>query len=233
MGKTGDYMLDQYQPGPNNPYSSKEVARAVSRVAELVPSGFSVTIEGTPLYAGQPWNESHEFGFNGLLALQISSLRDRGCTPLHIAMVDDYTTGQSVDVSYFTRQMRQQPDVTHYESYFAVEAEARLQQLRGARRAMVLRGEFRLMDGSQPRLSVQSGRASCELLDACFQLTKGSGTHIIIHPTEFVSQQQGMREILYAINGGKLPGNFINIFFKRNVLSRILFTDHHGRTKNV
>ena len=226
-------MLDQYQPGLNNPYASREVSRAVLRVADLVPSGSLVTIEGTPLYAGQPWDESHEFGFNGLLALQLSLLRDRGYSPLHIAMVDDYTTDQETDVTTFTRQMRQQPDITHFESYFADEAEARLQHLRDARRTMVLRGELRLMEGSQPRLRVQSGRVSCELLDACFQLTKGTGIHIIIHPTEFVSQQQGMREILSAINGDKLPGIFINIFFKRNVLSRILLTDHHGRTRTI
>lgn len=211
---------------------SSEIIRAVRKIAQLIPSGSAVTVEATPLYAGKKWDETHEVGFNGILPLQVEALQDRGCRPVHIAMVDDYTTGQSADSDHFTHKMKNRPERVRFESEFAQQAEDRLARLRSARRVTAYNGELHLTDGSRPRLTVRSGRVSCELLDACFQETKGEGTHIIIHPTNFIHQQEGMRDVLSAMRG-RLPGNIINIFFRRTNLSRVLFTDVSGRTTHV
>ena len=163
-------MLDQYQSRLENPYASKEVIRAVSRVAELVPVGSQVTVEGTPLYAGQSWDNSHEFGLNVLLPLQIIALCDRACSPIHVVMIYDFTTGETADTDYFVLQMRQPPEQVYYESQFAITAEQYIKKLISMRHVTRFNGELHLARGSGPRLTVRSGRASCELLDACFQI---------------------------------------------------------------
>jgi len=185
------------------------------------------------MYSDKPWDETHEYGYNTFLPPLVDTLQGRGCRPVHVAMFDDYTTGQRGKLDNYIQRMKVRPERVHHESEFARPAEEHLARLRSARRVAAYNGEFHLTGGNRPRLTVRSGRPSCELLDACFQDTKGRGTHIIIHPTDFVHQQEGMRDILGAINGDRWPGSIINVFFRRTNLSRVLFTDHSGRTKNV
>lgn len=207
--------------------------RALSAVADLIGSGSNVTVEGTPLYAGEPWGQTHEFGMNALLPVAQTLFRQRGCSVTHHAMVDDFTTGVLEDISRFAIQMRYPPDTVVYESSFTTEAENALRSFTASRRTFPRGGEIVLHSPSQPRLRVKSGRVSCELLDACFQSHKRGETHVIFHPTEFVGQQEGMREVLRELCGGRLPATFINVFFKNNAMSRVFITDTYGKTKRV
>ena len=160
-------------------------------------------------------------------------LIQRACSTTHVALIDDFTTGQFEDAQNFTLQMRLPPQIIFYESQFAETAEEALRYLETNGKTFSRNGEMLLRTGSIPRVRVRSGRVSCELLDACFQRKKMGDFHIIFHPTEFINQQQGMREVLSAINSGSLPAVFINAFFKNNSMSRILVTDCYGRTNRI
>lgn len=227
-------MQDQFRPDGQQ-FIGREITNTLSRVVDLVPEGNSVTVEGTPMYAGEPWGSTHEFGTNLVLPALTDKLEDRYSSVSHIALIDDFTTDNYVDPSYFTLQMRQRPTRVFYESEFQSEAEENLLRLQGEGKTLYIGGEVLLSEHKQPVLRVRSGRVSCELLDACFQRSKGGGIHIIIHPSEFTHQQENMRTILRAICGGRLPSDFINIYFKSHslALSKVLFTNSYGRTHQI
>lgn len=212
----------------------KDSERALRAIAGLVDDNSNITVEGTPIYCDKDWDdESHEFGTNVLVSAIKGVLESGSRKVIHHAMVDDFTTGVSIDGSNFTGRMQYPPENVRYESEFEQEAEETLQKLNSQGKTVRVGGETLLNSGSMPRLRVKSGRVSCELLDACFQNQKEGDVHVIVHPTEFVKQQDGMKDVLKATNGGKLPGKFINIFFKNRNLSRVIETDENGKTKRI
>lgn len=211
----------------------RDSERALRVIADLVGDEDNITVEGTPIYCDKDWDDSHEFGTNVLVSAIKGVLGSGSRKVIHHAMVDDFTTGTSVDASDFTGRMQYPPENVRYESEFEQEAEEALQRLNSKGKTVKVGGETLLNSGSMPRLRVKSGRVSCELLDACFQDQKDGDVHVIIHPTEFVKQQEGMKEVLKATNDGKLPGKFINIFFKNRNLSRVLETDENGKTRKI
>lgn len=213
--------------------ATNEILRSLTKVTDLVPSGRTVTIEGVPLYAGQPWSEAHELGSNILLPQLKYLLKRRACEVIHVEMIDDFTTGIREDITVFTSRMVDNPLHVFYESEFAKEAEEMARFLEREGKTIIVQGEVLLACGRMPRIRTRSDRASCELLDACFQRRKEGNPHIIIHPKLFVAQQAGMREILKIISGGELPAEFINIYFKNRALSRIVHTDRYGQSRNI
>lgn len=224
-------MQDRYKP--EELLISKDIARALTVITGLITPNSLVTVEGTPLYAGEPWSQAHEFGLNTLVPAVFPLLDERSCQGVHYAMIDDFTTGQYEDGERFSLQMRLPPTSVSYESQFAESAEEAFRYLQASGKTLYRGNEALLRSGSMPRLRVRSGRVSCELLDACFQRQKEGDIHIIFHPTEFVNQQQGMRDVLMTINGGTLPAIFINAFFKGNSINRILAINHYGRTERL
>lgn len=213
--------------------SPQEISRSLAKVANVITPGSITTIEGVPLYAGQPWSDSHDFGTNLVLPELKRLLEERSCRVTHWEMVDDFTTGIWEDTHLFTERMNDNPTHIFYESEFAQQAEEIAHDLQRRGKTIQVQGEILLAQGRMPRIRTRSGRISCELLDACFQCQKSGDTHVIVHPKMFSHQQEGMREILREISGGQLPASLLNIFFKNDSISTVLFTDRHGRGKHI
>lgn len=213
--------------------NSNEILRSLTNVVDAVPSGIVVSLEGVPLYMGQPWTPIHEFGTNVLLPQTRGLLEGRECSVRHVEMVDDFTTNQRGNGREFIAQMADNPMHVYFESEFAQEAEDIARFLEREGKTINVQGERLLARGSMPKIRTRSGRVSCELLDACFQRRKGSDANIIFHPKSFIQQQEGMRTLLHAINGNRLPGSFVNIFLKNNSISTILHTDIEGRSRRI
>ncbi len=211
----------------------RDIVAALSALVEAIPEGSSVTVEGTPMYYGEPWDDKHELGTNILLPRIVELLAARGSTVGHYVLIDDYTGERNGDHNYFLNRIGVPPAAVFFESSFAQPTREVFEALRQRGRVFT-RNRAAFLRGNHcygpPLLWTISDRPSCTLLDACFQREKISAIpsngnpsyHIIIHPTEFCPQQEGMYGVLKEMYGHSPPGVFINLFFKNTSISRIL-----------
>lgn len=210
----------------------KDISRAIMASARLLPAGARITLEGTPIYTNQGWNPSHDFGTNLVLPAFAQYLSDAGHPVEHFVLIDDFTTGTPANENSFTSQMAMRPTQVRFESEFVQEAESIVEHFISRGKTISSRGRTLLATGRQPVVRTETGRVACAVLDACYQRQKGESENFLIHPNDFIHQQEEMRDVLTQITGGILPGIFINVFFKKSV-GRLLFTDRYGNTKPI
>ncbi len=179
-----------------NPANEQALEQIHSYLGELKEQ--KITLEGTPLYADRDWDIDHEIGIHSIL-LRIYNMLIQGGTKIeHHGLYDEYTVSeQRIPFHEFQSQMPFPFDRTRNES----------DMLQGGRYLLQLfeqsglirqkeNGELVLRGGKQPLLRKASGMLNCPLLDSVFQLSKGSGTHVIVHPSEFIQEQQNTQQVM-------------------------------------
>lgn len=214
---------DQYTPFPNDMFRQMEI------VEQLVMPESQVSIEGPPLYVGQDWSPQHSYGYHHVMPWIKELLSRLGCQSTHIALLDDYSGETGQDVSLLENILNP-PQRLYFESEFAEQAAGFLKTMQTNGHVINIAGQSSLDHGSAVPLLTPSGRPTCELLDACFQLQKLGDSAIVTHPIEFKRQQAGMRAVLQTINEGELPFEIINIFTKNQTINRIDHTNVRGET---
>ncbi|MEK7622512.1 MAG: hypothetical protein AAB430_01445 [Patescibacteria group bacterium] len=224
---------DNYYPNPDQYNSLPERFRPLLILENQIPGHSITAIEGTPLYVDQPWNDSHYFAYNEIMPRVKDILGRLFNHSVHLALIDDFTTDSHDQDRSFLDWMIHKPNQVFFESEFIESALNWITHWQQKEKTFNNKGRVWLNSNPAVPLTTESGRPSCELLDALFQNLKQSmDTNLIIHPTYFTDQQKGMRQILLAINK-PLPFSLINVFFRDEHITQIIKTNPYGQTKRL
>ena len=224
---------DNQYPNPDQYNSLPERFRPLLVLEDHISGNSTTAIEGTPLYVDQPWNDSHHFAYNEVMPRVKDILGRLFSHQTHLALIDDFTTANYEQDRSFLDRMIHKPNQVFFESEFADLAVNWTLRFQQEGKTFNNKGRVWLISSPAAPLTTESGRPSCELLDALFQnLKQPVDTNLIIHPSFFAEQQKNMRQILIAING-QLPFNLINIFFRNDSITQIIKTNPYGQTKRL
>lgn len=214
---------------------SLEAQRRLTRIAEQIPQGALVTLEGPPIYLCKPWDHEHELGYNNLLPFFASRVSSRASQIWHAVLLDDYSASSRYPESEYLDHLQFPYTRIAHESDFVDEAEIELQRLRSEGHTLQIQSATYLSreNRTQAILRTSSGRIGCALLDTLFQQSKGPGWHIILHPRMFKHQQEEMRLVFSTLTDIPDPFHFINIFMKGTNLSQVFHTDSQGMTEEI
>ena len=194
-----------------NPYQRAQIlelladhrqVETLQNIVYALPTEGHVALEGTPLYADEPWDERCEFGYNVLLSTLFGILRRMGREVIHIGLYDQYTVNtQPYPQDSLTERSVVDFDSVALESDMAGSAQASLELFQAFGMAQEDRnGHQVLSQKGKPRLQASDetgdGRFSCAILDAAFQREKAADVVMLVHPSEYVRQQDYMRSIL-------------------------------------
>lgn len=194
----------------------------LAQLASLLGDAERLSLEGEPIYADRGWDQFHAFSHATVIPTitgmvpqaepQLDVLYD-DCTALSTAFSLDYYLEQIVRTESDSLPKR----VTQ-ESDLLDRARDWVAQLQAAGQTTLSSGITRLNSERPVTLTTQSGRPTCAVLDAAYQMQKaenGVDTVVLVHNTNFRGQQIDMQTVLRAVNGSIPFENFANVYMRQ------------------
>lgn len=197
-------------------------AARLTHFLKLIGEPGRVSLEGEPIYADRAWDQFHAFTYDVVIPEVTDGVTDTEQT-LDVLYDDCTVPNTPFSLNYYLKHIAnsaayQLPARTSNESDMLERASEWVFRLKSNGRTRRVAGVERLHDNSRPAaLTTQSGRPTCAVLDAVYQMQKaesGVETAILVHSTGFRGQQLDMQAVLRSVNGTMPFENFANIYVR-------------------
>jgi hypothetical protein len=192
------------------------------QLSSLISGAGRISLEGEPIYADQGWSHFHAFTHECVIP-EMSDMLSHADQVLDVLYDDCTVASIPFSLEYYLERISQTRSDrlalrVNSESDVVERARDWVEQLDARGQTSRRNGITQLSNGREVNLTTQSGRPTCAVLDAVYQMQKaesGVDTAVLVHNTAFRGQQLDMQAVLQALDGTLPFDNFANIYIRQ------------------